>query len=147
MALNRCALILLVGTTAAIADDQRAHVNYMLHCQGCHLADAAGHEGKVPPMKDFVGYFLHSPEGRDFLIRVPGVAHAAIDDEELAELMNWLLVSFSKDQLPRGYAPFTAPEVRRLRANPEVSPDAARHAILANIARKVPALQAEIPDR
>ena len=140
----RAALLLLLAASAAVADDRRAHVNYMLHCQGCHLPDAAGHEGKVPPMKNFVGYFLHSEEGRDFLIRVPGVAHAAIDDEQLAELMNWLLLSFSEEQLPSGFTPFTESEVRRLRANPENNPDSVRHDILASIARDVPSLQSEL---
>ena len=143
----RCAIILLLATTAAVADDRRAHVNYMLHCQGCHLPDAAGHEGKVPPMKDFVGYFLHSAEGRDFLIRVPGVAHAAINDEELAELKNWLLVSFSEEQLPAGFTPFTESEVHRLRADAENSPDSVRQEILADIARDIPSLQSELFDR
>ena len=141
MALIRFVIIFLVATSFAVADDQRAHVNYMLHCQGCHLPDAAGHEGKVPPMKDFVGYFLHSEEGRDFLIRVPGVAHADLDDEELAELMNWLLLSFSGEQLPAGFMPFTESEVHRLRAIPENNPDAVRQDILASIARDLPSLQ------
>ena len=144
MALIRFVIVLLVATSFAVADDQRAHVNYMLHCQGCHLPDAAGHEGKVPPMKDFVGYFLHSEEGRDFLIRVPGVAHADLNDEELAELMNWLLVSFSEEQLPAGFTPFSESEVHRLRANPENNPDAVREKILAGIARDVPSLQSEL---
>ena len=146
MALIRCAIMLLLMTTAAVADDQRAHVNYMLHCQGCHLPDAAGHEGKVPPMKDFVGYFLHSEEGRDFLIRVPGVAHAALNDEELTELMNWLLLSFSEEQLPTGFTPFTESEVNRLRADPENRPDSVREEILADIARDVPSLQPALLD-
>ena len=98
-------------------------------------------------MKDFVGYFLHSAEGRDFLIRVPGVAHAAINDEELAELMNWLLVSFSEEQLPAGFTPFTESEVHRLRADAENSPDSVRQEILADIARDIPSLQSELFDR
>ena len=66
MALIRLAFLLLVLSGAALADDRRAQVNYMLHCQGCHLPEAEGFEGKVPPMKDYVGYFLHSQDGREF---------------------------------------------------------------------------------
>ena len=77
MALIRFGAIALLLATGAAADDHRAEVNYMLHCQVCHLPQAEGHDGKVPPMKDFAGYFLRFKEGRDVLIRVPGVAHAA----------------------------------------------------------------------
>ena len=98
-------------------------------------------------MKNFAGYFLHSEEGRDFLIRVPGVAHAALTDEEVAELMNWLLQSFSADQLPANFAPFSAAEVRSLRSNPESTPDAARQRILASIANDLPQLRKWIDPR
>ena len=147
MALIRFAAVALLLTIAVAADDRRAEVNYMLHCQGCHLPQAEGHEGKVPPVKDFAGYFLHSEEGRDFLIRVPGVAYAALTDEEVAELMNWLLQSFSADQLPANFAPFSASEVRSLRANPESTPDAARQRILASIANDLPQLRKWIDPR
>ncbi|MGI9203533.1 MAG: cytochrome c, class I [Woeseiaceae bacterium] len=134
------ALSLVLAGTFAAADDERAHVNYMLHCQGCHLPQAEGFEGRVPPMKDFVGYFLHSTEGRDFLIRVPGVAHSALGDIEITELMNWLLQSFSADQLPATFAPFTVDEVASLRQDPELAPEAARIEILGDIAAALPPL-------
>ena len=124
----------------ATADDERAHVNYMLHCQGCHLPQAEGFAGRVPPMKDFVGFFLHSAEGRDFLIRVPGVAHSALDDFEITELMNWLLQSFSAAQLPATFTPFTVDEVAGLRRDPESAPEAARNEILSKIAADLPTL-------
>ena len=146
MALTRLSIIAMFLSAPLLADEQRAQVNYMLHCQGCHLPQAEGHEGRVPPMKDFVGYFLHSQEGRDFLIRVPGVAHAALSDEEVAELMNWLLASFSAEQLPADFTPFTAPEVKALRADPEHNPDVARQAILADLADEHPDLRASLPN-
>ncbi|MGI9262220.1 MAG: cytochrome c, class I [Woeseiaceae bacterium] len=134
------ALSLALAGTFAAADDERAHVNYMLHCQGCHLPQAEGFAGRVPPMKDFVGYFLHSAEGRDFLIRVPGVAHSALGDIEITELMNWLLQNFSADQLPATFAPFTVDEVANLRQDPESAPDAVRIEILGRIAADLPTL-------
>lgn len=110
----------------------------MLHCQGCHLPAAEGFEGKVPPMKNFVGFFLHSEDGRDFLIRVPGVAHAALDHDEIAELMNWLLQSFSADQLPDPFVPYTPDEVAALRDDPERDPEAVRQIILSSLAATIP---------
>jgi len=136
-------VLMLIGN-ASLADDRRAHVNYMLHCQGCHLPDARGLEGKVPPIKDFAGYFLHSQEGRAFLIRVPGVAHAALNNTEITEMMNWLLRSFSVEQLPDEFVPFTVAEVAQLRLDPETDPDGTRTVILANIATVLPSLAAEL---
>jgi hypothetical protein len=153
MALIRLLLLVFIATATATAtatayaDDRRAEVNYMLHCQGCHLPEGEGFAGKVPRIKDFAGFFLHSGEGRDFLIRVPGVAQSALSDEEVAELMNWLLRSYSADQLPYNYLPFTAAEVRKLRADPERDPKAARTAILDRIADAEPALREIIVGR
>ena len=144
MAVARIAFLLLLAPAFALADDRRAEVNYMLHCQGCHLPQAEGFEGKVPPMKDFVGYFLHSEEGRAFLIRVPGVAQSAIDDTELAELMNWILGRFSERQLPEDHRPFTTVEVSELRKSPVADPERTRRRILERIADDVPALEAEL---
>jgi hypothetical protein len=144
MALARsCLLVLLLGG-AALADDRRAEVNYMLHCQGCHLPEARGFAGKVPPMNGFVGYFLHSDEGRDFLIRVPGVARSALGDAELAELMNWLLRTYSARQLPPAFEPFTAKEVAALRTDPVLDPESTRNLILAKLAGEFPAVAAEL---
>lgn len=126
------------------ADDQRASANYMLYCQGCHLADASGLENEVPRMKDFVGYFLHSQEGREFVIRVPGVATSSLPDEQLTELMNWLLLTYSKEQLPDSFEPFSVTEVSALRINLEPNPGAARMHILRDIAGELPSLYAEL---
>jgi hypothetical protein len=133
-------VVLFAAASSAAADDRRAHVNYMLHCQGCHLPATEGMEGKVPPMKEFVGWFLHSEEGREFLIRVPGVSQSALDDAELAELMNWILLTHSRGQLPEDFRPFSADEVGQLRGNPEPEPQVTRQRILEHIAGSHPKL-------
>ena len=71
---------------------------------------------------------------------MPGVAQSALDDNEIAELMNWLLLSFSSEQLPERYVPFTAGEVALLRRSPERSPASARARILADLAADRPEL-------
>ena len=141
MALRPAVLLLCLAGGVATADDRSAEVNYMLHCQGCHLPDARGVAGRVPPMKDFAGWFLHSDEGRDFLIRVPGVAQSALTSDEVAELMNWLVTTFSAAQLPEPFVPFTAAEVAGLRVNPVGNPASAREVILANLASRLPGLR------
>lgn len=132
--------LFLATTSTCIADDQRAHINYMLHCQGCHLSQGEGVPGSVPPMKNFAGYFMHSQEGREFLIRVPGVSRSALSADEIAELMNWYLRTHSAEQLPDPFEAFTAAEVAALRENPEGDPESTRVTILAEIARKLPPL-------
>jgi len=130
-------LIVCVGLASAPgarADDERAHINYMLHCQGCHLADAMGFEGRVPRMNGFVGKFLETPEGRAFIIQVPGVATAPLPDDQLTELMNWMLVYFSAEQIPADFSPYTLDEVAMLRRDPVANPVSRRAEVLAAIA-------------
>jgi hypothetical protein len=136
----------VIGTLAfglvpgAVADDHRASINYMIHCQGCHLPEAVGFAGKVPRMKDFVGYFLHSREGREFVIRVPGVATSSLPDDELTEMMNWLLLTYSAEQLPQPFVPFSTEEVAALRPELEADPETTRMRILRQIAEELPSL-------
>jgi hypothetical protein len=129
---------------AANADDHRASINYMIHCQGCHLPEAVGFAGHVPRMNNFVGYFLHSQEGREFVIRVPGVATASLPDDQLTELVNWLLFTYSSEQLPEQFAPYSVTEVAALRPQLEANPEKTRMRILKNIARDLPSLAVEL---
>jgi hypothetical protein len=132
---------------AAYADEQRASVNYKLHCQGCHLPDARGLQNEVPRMNNFVGYFLHSNEGREFVIQVPGVATSSLPDDQLTELMNWLLRTYSSGQLPESFVPFSVAEVAALRADLEENPEKTRMRILETIARDLPSLAAELEEQ
>jgi len=115
-------------------NEKRALDNYIMLCQGCHLPDASGVTGHVPSFKDFAGHFLRVEGGREFLVQVPGSANAAISDEELTELLNWMLLEFSADQLPEGFKPFTIDEVARLRQHPLVETVNARQALVDAIA-------------
>ena len=67
-----------------------------------------------------------------------------MDDEEIAELMNWLLRSFSSDQLPDPFEPYSGREVAELRIDPENDPEAARLEILSDIATRMPAVEAAL---
>ena len=115
-------LIALAGLSqytvaAEPANAERARFDYMMNCQGCHLPDGDA-AGDVPRMKGFVGNFLKVPGGREFLVRVPGSANAALNDARLAELLNWMLLEISPDELPADFRPYTASEVGAYRANP-----------------------------
>ncbi len=109
-------------------------LDYVLNCQGCHLPDGRGAPGRVPPLKDHVARFLALPEGRAFLIQVPGVARSALSDERIAALMNWLVARFDPEHLAADFRPYTAEEVAALRANPRAQVSARRAELLARIA-------------
>ena len=98
----------------------RARINYMLNCQGCHGPDAQGSEtANVPRMKDFVGNFLKVRGGREFLVQVPGSANASVSDVELAELLNWMIPEVSSSAMPEQFVPYTPEEITKLRYSPE----------------------------
>jgi mono/diheme cytochrome c family protein len=119
-----------------VENSDRARVNYMLNCQGCHGPDGAGAaDGVVPTMKDFVGKFLEVAGGREFLVRVPGSANAALSDARLAEVLNWMLPKISPAEIPADFAPYTAAEVATLRRQPLADVAAVRAALVAKMAR------------
>ena len=95
-------------------------------------------------MSNFVGYFLHSQEGREFVIRVPGVATSSLADDELTEMMNWLLLNFSAQELPDPFVPFSIDEVAALRPNLEEQPQTTRIRILQKIAENLPNLASNL---
>jgi len=97
-------------------EDRRAKFNYQMFCQGCHVADGSGHKS-VPELKGFIHKFMASQAGREYLIRVPGAANSALIDEELAELMNWMLREFG-DSKDVQWRPFDAQEVNKYRQAP-----------------------------
>lgn len=127
--------VVLAGLAAA-ADPAQARspqTNYVLHCQGCHLPDGSGMPGRVPPMKGAVAKFLAVPDGRAFLVQVPGVAKSRLSDAETAALMNWMLAALDPAHVPPDFEPYSAEEVGRLRADPETAVLDRRAALVAAI--------------
>lgn len=100
--------------------------DYARWCQGCHRADGLGAPDAVPRLRDFAGYLTRTPEGRAYLARVPGVASAPLDDRRLADVLNWTLSTFSRDQLTPDFRPYTAREVARARSDPLPNAKSAR---------------------
>lgn len=144
-------LALLLPLSAACAQEvagtgergeRLARQNYMLNCQGCHLPDGSGSPGNVPKLNDFVGYFLHVPGGREFIAQVPGAANAPISNEELAGVMNWMLLNFSAKELPTPFKPYSADEIGELRKAPLVEVDQRRGELLTRIQNKLGATEA-----
>jgi Cytochrome c len=88
---------------------------YLLNCWGCHRPHGEGIPGVAPPLIGSAD-FLKVPAGRAYLIEVPGVALSALDDAQIASVMNWILRGFSSDRLPGNFRPYTAGEVAKYRA-------------------------------
>jgi mono/diheme cytochrome c family protein len=87
---------------------------YMLNCWGCHRPNGEGIPGTAPPLRGAVD-FLRVPGGREYLISVPGVALSPLSNEQAAEVMNWILKSFSKKRVPVDFKPYTADEIAKAR--------------------------------
>ncbi|MGE4438625.1 c-type cytochrome [Achromobacter sp.] len=95
---------------------QAARADYVLQCAGCHRVDGRGSTPHgIPDFRNSVGAFTQLPAGREYLIRVPGAAFSQLDDAELANVLNWLLRTFSPAQLPAGFQPYTGSEVAAAR--------------------------------
>lgn len=119
-----------------VANPARARQNWILKCQGCHRADATGTPQTTPAMAGIIGGFLQSPEGRAYLVRVPGVATAPLPDDQLAELVNWTLLRFDPVHVPADFNPYTTNEVGDLRRRPlRTEAAGVRARILADLAR------------
>jgi len=97
----------------------RALENWRLSCQGCHRPDGSGlAQGGMPDLRGKVSKFVHTEAGREYLGRVPGVTNNSIPDDELAELVNWLLYTFDPDSLPHDFVPYSTDEISALRQQP-----------------------------
>ena len=129
------ALVMLTLSFGLTSTDSSAagspQFNYILHCQGCHLADGQATPGKIPPLIG-AARFLGVEGGREFLVRVPGVSLSIISDDELAELMNWMLFRFSAEDKPADFEPYTAEEVGRYRQEPLVEVETVRAGLLGD---------------
>ena len=86
---------------------------FLQFCVGCHQYDGTGLPPDVPSLRDDLSYMIGSPEGRDFMLRVPGVIGAPGSADEVAELLNWIVKSFYQGNAD--FTPFTAADVLDLK--------------------------------
>jgi len=108
----------LSWTAANAAWSYQPAVNFQLNCMGCHLADGSGEAGRVPSLRRSLVLFSATPEGRQYVIRVPGVAQSPLSDADTAALLNWMARNLSDVALPPGFADYSETEVRRMRSHP-----------------------------
>ena len=104
-------------------------LDYMLECQGCHLPDGAG-TNDVPDLRDGIGRFIGVDGGRAYLVQVPGSSQSALDDADLAEVLNWMIRAFGPAEVAASFQHFDAEEVARFRTVPLVEVDAVRRTLV-----------------
>src|ERR1700683_3830660 len=122
--------IALLCTAADSAWAYRPAVNYQINCMGCHLGDGSGQLGRVPSIRRSLVLFSASREGRDYIVRVPGVAQSPLSDADTAALLNWMARNLSDPPVPRDFAEYSAAEIRSLRHRPLVKVRAQRAQLL-----------------
>ncbi|MFM0325947.1 c-type cytochrome [Caballeronia glebae] len=105
------ALSMAAASQTQAYDATRARQDWVLNCMGCHTADGSGIPGKVPALRNSLGHFVSLPEGRQFVMRVPGAANSALNDAELANVLNWLLATMNEQSRPASFKPYTAEEI------------------------------------
>ena len=107
-----CGAMAIVGVPAHTEEGAAAaRIDYLLHCSGCHRPDGAGAPPEVPSLRGPIGLIVGTPEGREYVARVPEAAQAPLTDRELARVLNWMLREFSAHTLPEEFRPLDAGEV------------------------------------
>jgi mono/diheme cytochrome c family protein len=137
-------LALLLGVLAPLAGAAepasipvftKVQSDYLLACGGCHGENGVSNSRLVPDLAGQVGHFLNTAEGRAYLVRLPNVAAAALDDRALADVMNFMVWDIGSGSAPSSAERFTAPEVGALRKRPlnDVSLRALRQSLVETL--------------
>lgn len=109
---------LMMSGQAAWALDQ-VRTTYLEKCGGCHGIEGQSGQTYIPILRDRIGTLSCTPEGRAYLLTVPGVSMSLIrDDALMARVMNFVLFDLGGPSTPAGTRPFTAEEVRAQRGHP-----------------------------
>lgn len=104
------------------AEMTQAQSDYVEHCGGCHGIHGYAAPADLPTIGGRVGWFMCLPEGRSYLARLPNIARSRItDNEQLADLMNFMVFGLGGGTAPATAKPFTADEVAKERVIPFTS--------------------------
>jgi hypothetical protein len=68
----------------------------------------------------------HEGIGRAFLVQVPGVVQAPLDDRAVAALMNWMLAHYAGKEANPSFEPYTEQEVASMRSETPIDVAATR---------------------
>ncbi len=142
--IGRAALPPMGLLPAAITDPDLARSDYVENCGGCHGVQGSAAPAQLPELRGRVGWFLCTPQSRAYLIRLPNVAHSRItDNQQLADLVNFVVFGLGGASVPAGRKPFTAAEVMQERkfalSSASLTAERARHVEAAIRTCKAPA--------
>jgi mono/diheme cytochrome c family protein len=105
------------NATASIPAINHTVSNYLQSCGGCHGIQGTSAIGLVPQLRDRVGWFLCTPDGRNYIVQLPDVAFAGVSDQELADVLNFMMFELGGPSTPKSAKPYSAAEVKQLREN------------------------------
>jgi hypothetical protein len=116
--------------------DRQSKFQYQMFCQGCHSPDGLGYKS-VPTLKGSMHRFMMTEQGRSYLVQVPGAAYSPLNDEDLAQLLNWMLLEFSDhsqtNNKTAAWEPYTKQEVSEYRKSPLFETVDYRELVLKNL--------------
>lgn len=135
-----CAFLLACLSGSVRAQDAasaRARIDYLLHCSGCHAQDGTGKpEGGIPDFVGQIGHFQRLPEGRQFVLQVPGLLSAGLTDARAAAVVTWIMRQFAGASLPSDFVPYSEDEARQARIQRPADVMAKRNAIYQELLGK-----------
>lgn len=119
MTFLRVMLLVAAGWMPGYARSLNVANAYILHCAGCHGMEGAGSAaGGIPDFRGYVAAFSYVPDGRRYVVQVPGVLSTRLDSAATAEVMNYVMRRWGGDSLREDFQPFNAAEVAALRQEP-----------------------------
>jgi hypothetical protein len=105
----------------------------MIHCQGCHVPDGSGLEGKVPDLRASLPMLLSVKGGRAFLVQVPGSSMSALSDARLASTLNWMVRNFTSLKTDQQFRDYTEAEIENMRPQRLEDVLATRNALIGHL--------------
>jgi mono/diheme cytochrome c family protein len=95
-----------------------AQSHYLEGCGGCHGIQGISSKQDIPQLRGLVGRYLCTAAGRAYLVRLPNVAFADMDDELLAAVMNFVAFRLGDGSAPADAVAYSPREVADLRRRP-----------------------------
>jgi mono/diheme cytochrome c family protein len=126
-----CAVALAVGAGNAQAD---GHNTFISNCAVCHQPDGKGAPSVYPPLAGAVGRYMALKDGRVYMIDVVSFGMGGkiesggdsfegdmppwpqLSDQEVAEVLTYVVTGLNAKLLPAGFKPISADEVKAERA-------------------------------
>jgi len=129
-------VLLLLGTLESVAETRVAAGEALYQrCAACHLKTGKGVPGMFPPLNQRLRPLMETPLGRDYLamvieagligsINVEGLSYrgimpaqgAAMSNDEVAQLLNYILQTFNPDALEDNWQAYTEAEIEDIRS-------------------------------